>query len=79
MRKKRDREEGGEGLGEEYQGPDESLWLFPASVRKQAIIIVLERFTLWAELRQILQFIIVEPEQQLRAKAQRFQFSIWCL
>ena len=69
----------GRAQGEEYKGPDESLWLFPASVRKQAIIIALERFTLWAELRQILQFIIVEPEQQMRARAQRFQFSIWCL
>ena len=65
----------GRAQGEEYEGP---RWV-PLVIWKQAVIIVLERFTLWAELRQILQFVIVEPEQQMRVRAQRLQFSIWCL
>lgn len=42
MRKKRDREEGGEGSGRNIKAPDASLWLFPAFAGKQVIIVVLE-------------------------------------
>lgn len=67
------------GLGEEYKSPRCVPLVISCFCGEAGYHSCTWEFTLWAELRQILQFIIVEPEQQMRARAQRFPFSIWCL
>ena len=69
----------GSAQGEEYKSPRWVPLVVSCFCGEAGYHSCTWEFTLWAELRQILQFIIVEPEQQMRARAQRFPFSIWCL
>lgn len=62
----------------------ESLYFLPASMLEKATLTVLDNSLSWAELRQKVSslffiFMSLEPDQQRRAKAQRFRFALLCL